>query len=205
VFEHLAGEPELSGVFNDAMTAFSRQVAPAVLKAYDFSGVDVLVDIAGGHGEILISMLLAFPKMRGILFDVDHVIAGAAPRIAAAGLSDRCQTATGDFFKAVPAGDAYIMKHIIHDWDDARAVTILKNIRAAITKREGRLILVETVIQPGNQPDLGKFIDLEMLLIPGGRERTAEEFGALLARGGFALSRVVPTESPLSVIEARPQ
>ena len=205
VFEYFAGDPELSGVFHDAMTAFSAAVAPAALKVYDFSGIDVLVDVAGGHGEILMSVLRAYPKMRGFLFDVDHVIAGAAPRIAAAGLIDRCQTATGDFFTAVPAGDAYIMKHIIHDWDDERAVTILKNIRAAISSRKGRLILLETVIQPGNQPDLGKFIDLEMLLIPGGRERTAEEFGALLARGGFALSRIVPTESPLSVIEARPQ
>jgi hypothetical protein len=118
-------------------------------------------------------------------------------------LSGRCQTAAGDFFEAVPAGDGYIMKHIIHDWDDARAVTILKNIRAAMTKPGGRLILLETVLQPGNQPDFGKFIDLEMLLMPGGRERTAGEFSALLARGGFALSRVVPTESPLSVVEAR--
>jgi hypothetical protein len=204
VFEYLAGEPELSGVFNDAMTAFSGAVGPAALKAYDFSGIEVLVDVAGGHGEILMSMLRAYPKMRGILFDIDHVIAGATPRISAAGLSDRCETITGDFFSAVPAGDAYILKHIIHDWDDARAVAILKNIRQAITKPEGRLILLETVIQPGNQPDLGKFIDLEMLVMPGGRERTAEEFGALLARGGFALSRVVPTESPLCVIEARP-
>jgi hypothetical protein len=204
VFEYLAGEPALSGVFNDAMTAFSGAVAPAALKAYDFSGIDVLVDVAGGHGEILMSVLRAYPAMRGILFDVDHVIAGAAPRIAAAGLTGRCETATGNFFKTVPAGDAYIMKHIIHDWEDARAVTILKNIRQAITSREGRLILLEAVIQPGNQPDLGKFIDLEMLVMPGGCERTAEEFGALFARGGFALSRVVPTESPLCVIEARP-
>jgi hypothetical protein len=203
VFEHLAGDRELSAIFNDAMTAFSSQVAPAALKAYDFSGIDVLVDVAGGHGEILMSILKANPNVRGILFDLDHVLAGAKPRIAAAGLTHRCETATGDFFKAVPAGDAYVMKHIIHDWDDARAVTILKNIRAAMTKPDGRVILLETVIQPGNQPDLGKFMDLEMLLMPGGRERTAEEFGALFSRAGFALSRVVPTESPLCVIEAR--
>jgi hypothetical protein len=203
VFEYLAGEPELSAIFNDAMTAFSASVAPAALKAYDFAGVDVLVDVAGGHGEMLMSILRANPAMRGVLFDLDHVIAGAKPRIAAAGLTDRLATATGDFFKAVPAGDAYIMKHIIHDWDDARAIAILKNIRAAMTKADGRVILVETVIQPGNQPDLGKFIDLEMLLMPGGRERTAEEFAALFSRAGFALSRVVPTQSPLCIVEAR--
>jgi hypothetical protein len=204
VFEYLANQPELSAIFNDAMTALSSTVAPAAVKAYDFSGIDVLVDVAGGHGEVLMAVLRAHPAMRGILFDVDHVIAGAAPRIAAAGLSDRCATATGDFFTAVPAGDGYIMKHIIHDWDDARAVTILKNIRAAMTTPKGRLILLESVLQPGNQPDLGKFIDLEMLVMPGGRERTADEFGALLARGGFALSRIVPTGAPLLVIEARP-
>jgi hypothetical protein len=203
VFEYLASQPELSAVFNDAMTAFSSSVAPAALKVYDFSGIDVLVDVAGGHGEILMSVLREYPGMRGILLDVDHVIAGAKPRIAAAGLNGRCETATGDFFKAVPAGDAYIMKHIIHDWDDDRALAILKNIRSAMTSPEGRLILLEAVIQPGNQPDLAKFIDLEMLLMPGGRERTAEEFGALFARAGFALSRVVPTESPLCVVEAR--
>jgi hypothetical protein len=205
VFEYLASEPELSAIFNDAMTAFSSSVAPAALKVYDFAGIDVLVDVAGGHGQVLMSVLRAYPAMRGILFDVEHVIAGAKPRIAAAGLNARCETATGDFFVAVPAGDAYIMKHIIHDWDDERAISILKNIRAAMTNRNGRLILLEAVIQPGNQPDLMKFIDLEMLLLPGGRERTADEFAALFSQAGFSLSRVVPTESPLSVIEARPQ
>jgi hypothetical protein len=202
-FEYFAEDRDLSAVFNNAMTAFSAQVAPAALKAYDFSGIDVLVDVAGGHGELLMSILKANPTMRGVLFDLDHVIAGATPRIAAAGLADRVETATGDFFKQVPAGDAYVMKHIIHDWDDARAVTILKNIRAAMTKPDGRVVLLETVIQPGNKPDVGKFIDLEMLLVPGGRERTTEEFAALFAQAGFALSRVIPTESPLCIVEAR--
>jgi hypothetical protein len=204
VFEYFGEQPELSAVFNDAMTQFSGAVAPAAVKAYDFSGIDTLVDVAGGHGEVLMTVVRAHPKMRGILFDIEHVIAGAKPRIAAAGLADRIETATGDFFNAVPAGDAYIMKHIIHDWDDERAVAILKNIRSTITSRDGRLILLETVLQPGNQPDLGKLIDLEMLLLPGGRERTAEEFTTLLAKGGFALAKVVPTESPLALIEARP-
>jgi hypothetical protein len=205
VFEYLAEHPDLSALFNDAMTQFSGAVAPAAVRAYDFGGVNTLVDVAGGHGEVLMTVLRAHPAMRGILFDIEHVIAGARPRIAAAGLAERCVTATGDFFQAVPAGDGYIMKHIIHDWDDERAVTILKNIRSAMTSRDGRLILLETVLQPGNQPDLGKLIDIEMLVMPGGRERTAEEFRALLARGGFALTKVVPTESPLAVIEARPQ
>jgi len=207
VFEHFAREPGLSAVFNDAMTTFSGVVIPAVLKSYDFSGIDVLVDIAGGHGEILISILRAYPQMRGVLFDQNHVVAGAVPRIDAAGLSDRCRIAPGDFFEGVPrGGDAYIMKHIIHAWDDERALVILRNIRTALEgKPQGRLILLESVIQPGNQPDLGKLIDLEMLMMPGGRERTADEFRALLARAGFDLTTIVPNGSPLSVIEARAQ
>ena len=135
------------------------------------------------------------------------MVAGAVPRIDAAGVSDRCRIASGDFFESVPrGGDAYIMKHIIHGWDDERALVILRNIRTALEgKPQGRLILLESVIQPGNQPDLGKLIDLEMLMMPGGRERTADEFRALLARAGFDLTTIVPNGSPLSVIEARAQ
>jgi len=202
VFDYFRDNPEQSEIFNNAMTAFSAFVIPAALEAYDFSGIRTLVDIAGGHGQVLTSILLAHPGMRGVLFDLDHVIAGAIPRIAQLGLSDRCTTATGDFFKAVPeGGDAYIMKHIIHDWDDDRAATILRNIRAAMAPG-ARVILIESVLAPGNAPDLGKLIDLEMLLMPGGRERTEEEFRALFARAGFELTRVVPTKSPLSVLEA---
>jgi hypothetical protein len=178
-------------------------VIPAVLDAYDFSGIATLVDIAGGHGRILTSILQKYPAMRGVLFDLDHVIAGAVPRIEELGLSDRCRALPGDFFAAVPeGGDAYIMKHIIHDWDDDRAAAILGNIRKAMN-RGGRVILLEAVVLPGNQPDFAKVIDLEMLLLPGGRERTEGEFRALFARAGFELTRIVPTQSPLSVIEAR--
>jgi hypothetical protein len=204
LFEYLAKNPELSVSFNNAMTAFSASVMPAVLKAYDFSGITQLVDVAGGHGQVLTSVLKAYPAMRGVLFDVDHVIAGAGPLLAASGAGDRCRTESGDFFKAVPAGDAYIMKHIIHDWDDDRAVAILSNIRKAMTSTTGRVILLEAALAPGDAPDLGKLIDLEMMMMPGGRERTADEFAALFARAGFRLTQVVPTESMLSVIEGRP-
>jgi hypothetical protein len=119
------------------------------------------------------------------------------------GLNDRCRTESGDFFKAVPVGgDAYIMKHIIHDWDDERSVAILRNIRQALGGRRGRVILLESVLQPGDAPDFGKIIDLEMMVMPGGRERTADEFRGLFASAGFAMTRVVRTESPLSIIEA---
>jgi hypothetical protein len=206
VFEWLPEHPEFSALFNNAMTAFSANVAPAALKVYDFSGIDTLVDVAGGHGQLLTTVLAAYPRMKGVLFDLDHVIAGSRQIIDASGVSDRCRTETGDMFKAVPRGDAYIMKHIIHDWDDERATVILKNIRAAMTDpAKGRVILLDSVLQAGNAPDLGKLIDLEMMMMPGGRERTADEFRTLFAGAGFELTRIERTESPLSVIEARPR
>jgi len=204
VFEYLAKDPEFAERFNNGMTSMSAAAIAAALKAYDFSGIDVVVDVAGGHGMVLTSILRQYPNMRGVLFDVDHVIAGAAPLIARAGVTDRCQTVSGDFFKAVPSGgDAYIMKHIIHDWDDERALVILRNVHRELrASPRGRLILLESVVQQGNLPDFGKQIDLEMLLFPGGRERTVDEFADLFARAGFELTRIVPTESPLAVIEA---
>jgi hypothetical protein len=205
-FEYLARpeNKELSEIFNNAMTGFSADVAPAALDAYDFAGIDVLVDVAGGHGKMLTSILQRYPGMRGILFDVPHVIEGAAPLIDAAGVKDRCLAASGDFFKEVPEGSAYLLKHIIHDWDDARARTILRNIRAKLQgKPNGRVLLLEAVLQPGNAPDPGKLIDLEMLMVPGGRERSESEFRSLFTSAGFELTRVIPTRSPLSIIEAR--
>jgi hypothetical protein len=204
VFEYLAKDRDLSEIFNDAMSSFSESAVAAALKAYDFSGIDLLVDVAGGHGAVLSAILERYPAMRGILFDLEHVVSGAGPRLQARGVAGRVQTQHGDFFKAVPdGGDAYIMKHIIHDWDDERAVAILRNIRQAMGGKHGRVILLESVLAPGNQPDFGKILDLEMMVMPGGRERTEEEFRALFARAGFALTRVVRTGSPLSVVEAR--
>ena len=202
VFEYFPRHPELSEIFNDAMTSFSGMVIPAVLETYDFSGIGTLVDVAGGHGAVLTAILQKHPEMHGVLFDLEHVIAGAGARIAQLGLTDRCRTGTGNFFEAVPEGDAYVMKHIIHDWDDERALVILRNIRKAM-HRGGRVILIESVVLPGNQPDFAKIIDLEMLLLPGGRERTEAEFRALFAAAGLEMTRIVPTRSPLSVIEAR--
>jgi hypothetical protein len=206
VFEFFPKNPGISELFNNAMTDFSRAIVPAVLEAYDFDGVNVLVDVAGGHGAVLTNILKKYPAMRGILFDLDHVVAGAAPRLRAEGLDGRVQTASGDFFKDVPGGgDLYLMKHIIHDWDDERAATILENIRRALNgKPNGRVVLLESVLQPGNEPDLGKLIDLEMLTFPGGLERTSDQFAAVFRRAGFSLSRIVPTRSPIAVIEARP-
>jgi hypothetical protein len=138
------------------------------------------------------------------VFDAPHVVEGAAEPIRAAGLADRCRAEGGDFFRAVPAaGDAYLMKHIIHDWPDDKATTILKNCRKAVNPG-GKLLLVEIVIKPGNEPDLGKIIDLEMLVLPSGRERTEAEYAKLFAGAGWKLTRVVPTNSPMQVIEGEP-
>jgi len=203
VFDHLGRTPELSEVFNNAMTAMSGLVIPAVLEVYDFSGIDVLVDVAGGHGRVLTSVLKAYPRMRGVVFDLPYVVEGARPVIAQLGLGHRCRAEAGDMFARVPeSGDAYVLKHIIHDWDDQRAGVILDNIRQAIGRRRGRVILIEAVVEPGNGPDLGKAIDYEMLVMTGGRERTEAQFRALLAASGFELTRVIKTASPLRVIEA---
>jgi hypothetical protein len=206
VFDYFAKNQELSAIFNGAMTAFSAMILPAVLEAYDFSGVHTLVDVAGGHGATLTGILQKYPSMRGILFDLDHVVAGAGPQIAEANCADRCEVVSGDFFTAVPEGDAYVLQHIIHDWDDERATTILRTIHKALTGRpQGRVLLIEGVIEPGNAPDFHKLIDLEMLVVAGGRERSADEYRALFAGAGFELARIVPTKSPVSVIEGRPR
>jgi DNA-binding phage protein len=203
VFDYFRTDPAVSRVFNDAMTNFSEAVIRAALDVYDFSGIKVLVDVAGGHGAVLTAVLNAYPRLGGVLFDLDHVVEGARARIDAMRLNNRCRLESGDMFAAVPAGgDAYIMKHIIHDWDDERAVTILRNIRTAMGSTRGRVILLESVLQPGNAPDFGKILDLEMMAMPGGRERTADEFRGLFASAGFAMTRVIPTESPLSIVEA---
>jgi hypothetical protein len=205
VFDYLVQDEELSAIFNNAMTLFSEMVVPAVLDAYDFSGIGTLVDIGGGHGALLTGILAKYPQMRGVIFDVEPVTAGTRERVAAAGLSDRCEVLGGDFFKAVPAGDAYIMKHIIHDWDDDRAGLILHNIREATADgADGRVILVEGIIDDSPEAALEKVMDLEMLVMPGGRERTVDEFRALFASAGFELTNVMRTQSPALVIEAKP-
>jgi hypothetical protein len=201
VFPYFAEHAGAARVFDDAMTSFSKMVAKAVVASYDFSSVGKLADIAGGHGSLLAAILRANPHLKGLLFDVPQVIAGASGRLEAEGVTRRCELASGDFFESVPAGaDTYMMKHIIHDWDDARAIAILKNCHRAMPET-GKLLLVEMVVPPGNEPHFGKIQDLEMLLSPGGLERTEGEFRALLAAAGFELTRIIPTASPMSVIE----
>jgi hypothetical protein len=201
VFPYFAEHAGAARVFDNAMTSLSKMVAKAVVAAYDFSSIGKLADIAGGHGSLLAAILRANPHMRGLLFDVPQVIAGARECLEAEGVSQRSELASGDFFESVPAGaDAYLMKHIIHDWDDARALSILKNCYRAMPET-GKLLLVEMVVPKGNEPHFGKIQDLEMLLSPGGLERTEAEFRALFDAAGFELTRIIPTASPMSVIE----
>jgi hypothetical protein len=199
-FDYLGKHPEESAVFNEGMTGFSMQESPAVAEAYDFSPFGTIVDVGGGHGHLLCTILKNCPGPKGVVFDAPHVAEGATSRIAGAGLQDRCRAEGGDFFKGVPAGDAYLMKHIIHDWADDKSTTILRNCRAAANPR-AKLILVEMVIPPGNGPSPGKLLDLEMLVIASGKERTEEEYAQLLAGAGWRLTRVVPTRSAASVVE----
>lgn len=202
VFGYFKENPEAAEIFNRAMTSLSALSTAAVTEAYDFSGINALIDIAGGHGRLLTAILDANPFTRGVLFDLPHVIEGARETVATTNAADRVEFATGDFFASVPAGgDAYIMKHIIHDWDDERALTILRNIKQAMNPG-GRVLLVESVIVERNSQDFGKLMDIEMMVSPGGKERTAAEYEDLFARAGFRLTRIVPTKSAYSVIEA---
>ena len=199
-FEYFSRNLEVGRLFDEAMTSFSSVEIPAVIAAYDFSPIRNLVDIAGGHASLLCAVLKKNPTMQGVLFDMPTVVDGARDSIAAEGLSARCEVIGGDMFHSVPAGgDAYMMKHIIHDWNDERCVEILKNCRSAMPSH-GRVLIIDAVIQAGNQPDSSKLLDITMLTI-NGRERTEEQFHSLLDRAGFNLSRIVPTQSPVSVVE----
>lgn len=202
VFDYFAANPEQAEIFNRAMTDGSVGSAPAIVEAYDFSKVKTLADIAGGHGYMLAQALKANPHLKGMLFDVPSVIAGAGELLETEGVADRVEKVTGDFFAAVPPGaDVYMMKSIIHDWDDERATVILKNIEKVLPAA-GRVLILEGIVPEGNEPHISKLIDLEMLVSPGGVERTETEYRELLAGAGLRLNRVIPTQSPFSIIEA---
>ena len=203
-WEYRAAHPEEDAVFNAAMTNLSAGVVEAVLQSYDFSDIGVLVDVGGGEGTLLAAILAANPALHGILFDQPHVVATAGDLLERASVADRCEVVDGSFFDAVPGGaNAYLLKSIIHDWDDASAVRILRTCRTAMVN-SAKLLLVELVIQPGAGPNPATFMDLNMLVMLGGRERTAEDFGSLYAEAGFRLTNVIPTRSAFSIIEGVP-
>ena len=201
-FDYLSRHPDTAKMVDDAMVSVSSMMNTAIATAYDFSAVSTIVDIAGGYGSTLCTILKAHPALRGILFDMPHVIEGARQYIAEQGIADRCEVIAGDFFQSLPRGaDAYFMKHIIHDWDDERCVKILRNCHAAMPSH-GKLLVSERIVPPGNAPSYSKLSDLVMLVMtPGGRERTEAQYRKLFEAGGFKLTRLVPTESEHTVLE----
>lgn len=203
VWDHIREHPDVLGVFDRAMTQTSRQIIGSIVAAYDFGGLRTLVDVGGGRGALLSAILAANPDLRGVLYDQPEVVAESGPVLKEAGVTERSTTEGGDFFDSVPAGgDAYLLSNIIHDWDDEPSVRILSHVRAVLPAH-GRVLLVEAVL-PTDRPALNvKLMDLDMLVLCGGRQRTEAEFAALLARAGLRLTRVVPG-GHCSVVEAVP-
>lgn len=200
VFEYLEKHPDDLKVFHDATTGLTN---PAIAEAYNFSKYKTLVDVGGGHGALLAAILKKHAKLNGTLFDQPSVIAGARDGRHATdkSISKRFEMEAGSFFDAVPKGaDVYTLKYILHDWNDERSVQILKTVRAAMTDKS-RLLVIDSVIPPGNEPGYVKLLDIEMLII-GGRERTKADFAAIFREAGLKLTRVIATKSPLSIVES---
>lgn len=201
-FDYMRDEPEFGQIFNDAMTSSSSMSIGPVVDAYDFTPYRTIVDVAGGHGRLLAAILASAPDARGVLYDLPKVIAGAMPLLTEMQVAERVRLAEGSFFDGVPAGgDAYVLKHIIHDWDDDPSLQILRNVRSAAAPGAS-LLLVEAVIPEDDSRSLGKWTDMEMLIINNGRERTADEYRRLLDRAGFQMTGVVDTTGRLDIIEA---
>lgn len=204
IFAYLSQHPEDERTFQNAMSAYSRRVNPEILAAYDFSQFGTVVDIGGGHGVLMEQILRTCKNTSGIVFDQPAVIEGTRQTMKRSGLEDRCRCVGGNFFESVPEGaDAYMMKHIIHDWNDEESVTILSNCRKAMGD-EGKMLLIEVVLDSGSNANYELLIDMEMLMMTRGKERTKAEFEQLFLKSGFRLSRIVPTSSSISVIEAVP-
>jgi O-methyltransferase domain/Dimerisation domain len=202
VFDYLAKHPEDAANFTQAMIGVHGDEPPAVAAAYDFSGFGTVVDVGGASGNMLMAILSRHPGPRGVLFDLPHVVGAAPEGFRARGLGDRVRVEGGSFFESVPAGgDAYVLSHVIHDWSEEQCLTILENCRKAM-KPDAKLLLVEMVLPAGDEMHPGKLLDLTMLVMPGGQERNEAEYAALLEKGGFRLTRVVPTQSAVSVVEA---
>lgn len=202
-FEYLAHHAPSASLFNLAMGGYAAQVNAAVVDAYDFSTAELIVDVGGGEGTLLATILECVPQARGVLFDRAEVLSGAAAVLQQHRVADRCLATAGDFFAGVPqGGDIYLLSSVLHDWNDSDATAILRNVRAAING-SGRLLIVEHVVPDGNESHPAKFIDLEMMLVTGGKERTAQEYQSLLSGAGLKLHRLIPTAASATIIEAQ--
>jgi hypothetical protein len=204
LFDYVAAHPELGPIFDAGMTSFHFYETEAMLAAYDFAGISILADIGGGNGSLISAVLARYSEMKGILFDLAHVAGRAQANLRSAGLSERCTVITGSFFETIPAGaDAYLFRHIIHDWTDEQSTKILGQCRKVIPTN-GKLLIVDCVVPSGNTPSLAKEYDMTMLTFPGGRERTGEEFRIVLRASGFELTSITPTTTMVSVVEGKP-
>ncbi len=202
-FALMKERPDISSVFNHAMTDLSRLDSPAIAEAYGFEGIHSLMDVAGGHGLLLATILERHPHLHGTLYEIPAVIAGARSGPLQP-VMDRCTLLEGNMFESVPSGyDAYMMKHIIHDWPDELSLKILRHCRAGVNAG-GKLLVIDHVLESGNDFDPGKFLDLEMLIFPGGCERTEKQFQDLFAASGWRLHRVIPTAAGISIVEGVP-
>jgi hypothetical protein len=204
IFAYLQRHPDKERVFAASMASISGTENAAVARAYPFGETERLVDVGGAHGHLLATILGRHRKLRGVLYDQPQVVAAAAKSgfLKAPAVRKRCEAIGGSFFDDVPQGaDGYVMKYILHDWDDDKSVAILGNCRAAMAP-DGRVLVVEHVIPPGNAANWGKLLDINMMVLTGGQERTREQFRDLFARAGLRLKRVVPTACPLSILEA---
>lgn len=200
-FEWLPTQAEPARVFHAAMTSFSAAASEPIVAAYDFSPLRKLVDVGGGHGHLLAAVLKQYPLLAGVVYDAPPVVEGARGRIQELGLEGRCEAIGGDFFSGVPrGGDAYMMKHIIHDWNDELSIRILRHCRESMNPG-GRVLIVEMVVPEGDSPALGKQLDLEMLLFLHSFERTAKQYESLLRAAGFDGVRCYPTNSAYSIVE----
>jgi len=204
LFDYLAEHPDEASIFSETMVGIHGREPPAVARSYDFSQFESICDVGGATGNMLVNILGVHSGPRGVLYDLPHVVVDAPAFIDRHGLTDRISIESGNFFETAPAGhDAYILSHIIHDWDEDECQTILGVCRRAIADN-GKLLIVEMVLPSGDTPHFGKMTDMVMLVGPGGQERTAEEYDALLSKAGFKLTNVVPTGSDVSVVEAVP-
>lgn len=204
LFDWLATHPEDASLFSETMVGFHGAEPGAVASAYDFSGMQTIVDVGGATGNLLSAVLSRYPTSRGILYDLPHVVRDAPELLRSRGLADRVTILSGSFFERVPeGGDAYLLSHIIHDWTEEQCLTILDRCRRAM-EPGSRLLIIEMVLPAGHAPHPGKMLDMMMLVGPGGQERTEPEYHSLLAKAGFRLTRVVPTDSAVSVVDAVP-
>jgi hypothetical protein len=199
-WKYRTGHPEESAIFDAAMTAITRGATEAIVAAYDFSPFARIVDIGGGQGQLLGSVLAANAHLRGVLFDQPHVVSQADKLLRRMDVHKRCEITGGDFFNSVPPGELHMLKSVLHDWSDEQALAILRSCRAAVTPG-GRVLVIERIIGAPNIAPADKFGDLNMLVAAGGRERSQEEFVELLAAAGYALKRVLPTGTQLHLIE----